>query len=73
MKYLISIWLIFFLMRMSHVNWISFPGGCSKESACQCRRYKFDPLVGKISWRKKWQLTPVFLFGKSHGQRRLVG
>ena len=27
----------------------------------------------KISWRRKWQLTPVFLPGKSHGQRSLVG
>ena len=24
-------------------------------------------------WRRKWQPTPVFLPGKSHGQRRLVG
>ena len=28
---------------------------------------------GKIPWRRKWQLTPVLLPGKSHGQRRLVG
>ena len=27
----------------------------------------------KNPWRRKWQLTPVFLHGKSHGQRRLVG
>jgi len=27
----------------------------------------------KISWRREWQSTPVFLPGKSHGQRRLVG
>ena len=27
----------------------------------------------KISWRRKWQSTPVFLPGKSHGQRSLVG
>ena len=26
-----------------------------------------------VSWRRKWQLTPVFLLGKSHGQRSLVG
>jgi len=26
----------------------------------------------KIPWRRKWQPTPVFLLGKSHGQRRLV-
>ena len=24
-------------------------------------------------WRKKWQLTPVFLPGKPHGQRSLAG
>ena len=33
----------------------------------------FDPWVGKIPWRRKWQPTPVFLPGKSHGQRSLVG
>ena len=27
----------------------------------------------KIPWRKKWQPSPVFLPGKSHGQRSLVG
>ena len=32
----------------------------------------FDPWVRKIPWRRKWQLTPVFLPGKSHGQRSLV-
>ena len=44
----------------------------SKESACQCRRQGFDPWVGKISWRRKQQPTPVFLPGKSHGQRSLT-
>ena len=29
----------------------------------------FDPWVGMILWRRKWQPTPVFLPGKSHGQR----
>ena len=29
--------------------------------------------VGKIPWRRKWQPTPVFLPGKSHGQRGLEG
>ena len=33
----------------------------------------FHPLVGKIPWRRKWQPTPVFLPGESHGQRNLVG
>ena len=47
-----------------------------KESACRWRRrrkHRFNPWVGKISWRRKWQPTPVFLSGKSHGQRSLVG
>ena len=26
-----------------------------------------------VIWRRKWQLTPVFLSGKSHGQRSLAG
>jgi len=30
-------------------------------------------MVRKIPWRRKWQPTPVFLPGKSHGQRSLVG
>ena len=54
-----------------------FPGGTSgKEPACQCRRHKrfgFDPWVGQIPWRRKWQPTLVFLPGKFHGQRGLVG
>ena len=32
----------------------------------------FDPWVGKISWRRKRQPTPVFLPEKSCGQRNLV-
>ena len=42
----------------------------------QCRRLKrrgFDPWVGKIPLRRKWQPTPVFLPGESHEQRSLVG
>ena len=53
------------------------PGGTSgKEPTCQCRRHKrhgFDPWVGKISWKRAWQPTPVFWPGESHGQRSLTG
>ena len=53
------------------------PGGASgKESSCQCRRHKrsrFDPWVGEISLSRKWHPIPVFLPGKFHGQRSLVG
>ena len=27
----------------------------------------------RLPWRRKWQPTPVFLPGRSHGQRSLVG
>ena len=49
-----------------------------EESTCQfrkCRRpqrHRFDPWVGKIPWRKKWQTTPVFLAKKFQGQRSLA-
>ena len=43
-----------------------------KEPTCQFRRHGFQPWVRKISRRKKWQPTPVFLPGKSQGQRRLA-
>ena len=47
-------------------RWLS-----DKESTYQCRRLEFDPWVGKISWRRKRQPTPIFLPEKSHGQRSL--
>ena len=51
-----------------------FPAGSDGKIVClQCRRPRFDPWVGKIPWRRKWQPTPVFLPGKFHGQRSLVG
>ena len=30
-------------------------------------------LLPQLFWRRKWQPTPVFLPGESHGQRSLVG
>ena len=36
------------------------------------RECRFDPHVGKILWKKKWQPAPAFLSGKSHGQRVLL-
>ena len=50
-----------------------FPGGSDgKESACKAGDPGSSP-----GWedpqRRKWQPTPVFLPGKSHGQRNLAG
>jgi len=36
------------------------------------RRHGLDAWVGTITWRKKWQPTPVFSPGKSHGQSCLA-
>jgi len=36
-------------------------------------RPRFDPWVGKISWKRAWQPTPLFLPREFHGQRSLVG
>ena len=45
-----------------------------KNLQCRsCRSQGFDLWVSKIPWRRKWQPTPVFLPGESHGQRRLAG
>ena len=56
---------------------LGFPGGASgKEPTCQCGRLKkleFNPWVRKIPWSRKQHPTPVFLSGKSYGQRSLVG
>ena len=42
-----------------------FPsGGSSKEPACQCRTRALNHWIRKISWRRKWQPTSVFLSGK---------
>ena len=43
-----------------------------KESTCWCRRCEFEPWVGKLPWKRKWQPTPVFLSRESYGQRSLV-
>ena len=45
-----------------------------QSSVClQCGRPRFNPWVGKILWRRKWQPPPVLLPGKPHGWRSLVG
>ena len=51
----------------------NFPGGLDGKVCLQCGRPGFNPWARKNTWRRKWQPTPVFLRGKSHGQRSLVG
>ena len=54
----------------------ALPASVVKNPSCQCRRRRtcrFDRWVRKIPWSRKWQLIPVFLPGKFHGQRSMAG
>ena len=55
----------------------SLSGTSGKESTYHVgntgeQEMPFDPWVRKISWREKWWPTPVFSWGKSHGQKNLA-
>ena len=45
------------------------------ESACSAGDARDASLIPgwEIPWRRKWQPTPVFLLGESHGWRSLAG
>ena len=47
-------------------TFLKLPGWLQWERIClQCGRPGFDPWIGKISWRRAWQYSPVFLTGES--------
>ena len=51
-----------------------FPGGSMvKNPPASAGDVGSIPGSNKITWRRKWQRTPVFLPGKFYGQRSLVG
>ena len=59
---------------MIHTFKMGFPGGsASKESTYNAGDTSLIPGSGRSSGEGKWQPTPVFLPGKSHGQKHLVG
>ena len=64
-EWLLSLW--FLLCYMAATDRSGLSTWCSgKESTYQYRRHqrcRFDPWVGKISWRRKWLPTPIFLPG----------
>ena len=47
-------------------------GSSGGASGKELRR-GFHLWVGKMPCKRAWQLTPIFLPGKSHGQRSLKG
>ena len=63
-----------FKMQASLLFWKGFPGDSVVKNP-----FANAGALGSISgserapWIKKWQPTPVFLPGKSHGQRSLLG
>ena len=64
--------MLFWLIQFYNI-WTFLGSSVGKESACSAGDPDSVPGSGRCrSWRKKWQTTPVFLSGKSHGQRTLV-
>ena len=63
------------LLSQHLLVYVGFPGGSVVKNppASAGERHGLDAWLGKIPWRRKWQPTPVFLSGKSHGQRSLAG
>ena len=59
--------------RRQHACFPTFKGVTGGKMRLQRGGPSFNPWVGKISWRRKWQLTLVFMPGKSHEPRSLVG
>ena len=53
---------------------LGFPGGSDgKEPACNAGNPGLVPASRTIPWRRAQLLTPAFLPGESHGQRKLAG
>ena len=61
--------------RARHLGtvWVDLTvGSDGKKSCLEFRSPGFNPWVGKMPWRRKWQPAPVFLPEEFHGQRCLV-
>ena len=58
---------------MDRGAWLAPAHGVLKSQPASARDGRFHAWVKKIPWRREWQPTPIFLPGKSHGQRSLEG
>ena len=76
------LWWSLTIQRHFPVSWKLLPfllwpwaslGAQSVKSLPASRKPGFDYWFGKIPWRRKWQPSPAFLSGESHGQRSLEG
>ena len=57
------------------IPWVEEPGGLQSMGSLRVRHDWATSLslFTFMHWRRKWQPTPVFLFGGSQGQGSLVG
>ena len=68
---LLRIFAVTFLLTCVYI-FIGLPWWCSGQRIWLLKqRQGFNPWLRKIHWRRKWQPIPVFLPGKSHGQKSL--
>ena len=65
---LLPAFLLYFFMLKLYLSPLSV-----KESACQAGHTGLIPGSGRFPWRRKWQPSPIFLPGKSHGWRSHLG
>ena len=54
-------------------NWASLMAQRLKCLPAMQETWVRSPGSGRFPWRRKWQPTPIFLPGESHGRRSLVG
>ena len=53
---------------------MGFPGDSVVKNPPAMQETRIQASLGQEDpWRRKWQPTPAFLPGNSHGQRRLAG
>ena len=71
LKYSPGVWSVSKLMLGCNDSFSHFT--VVKNLTANYRRCEFNPWVGKLPWRRKWQPAPVFLPGESLGERSLVG
>ena len=67
---LLTSFLWFYCLLKEH--W-GFPSGSVVKNLLLMQEMQVYPWIRNIPWRRNWQPTPVFLPGKSHGQRSLAG
>ena len=78
--YYMGKWPLYYLfVCQSPVNFIDvsltrgFRGGAGVKNLQEMQETRVQYLSWEDPWRRKWQLTPTFFPGKSHGQRSLAG